>query len=142
LKATLKRQSRVAKQPTELAQILDGVPLGIVVYGKDERPKYVNTRAKEILSNPKRGIQPGLKFRRTLAQAIDYFSLHVAGTNVKYPLDRFPIYRALKGQPSSVDDLEADLVDRRIPIEVWASPVRDKVGNVKRRYRHPGYHTA
>jgi hypothetical protein len=37
----------------------------------------------------------------------------------------------LKGQPSSVDDLEADLVDRRVPLEVWASPVRDKVGNVE-----------
>jgi signal transduction histidine kinase/PAS domain-containing protein len=119
------------KTQIELSQILDGVPLGIVVYGKDQMPRYVNEWASEILSNSARGVQPGLRSRRTLAQAIDHYSFHVAGTNVKYPLDKFPIYRALKGQPSSVDDLEADLVDRRIPIEMWASPVKDKVGNVE-----------
>jgi signal transduction histidine kinase len=128
---TEKANQQLLNSQRELSQILDGVPLGIVVYGKDQMPRYVNEWASEILSNPARGIQPGLRPRRTLAQAINHYSLHVAGTNVKYPLDKFPIYRALKGQPSSIDDLEADLVDRRIPIEMWASPVKDKVGNIE-----------
>ena len=115
----------------ELSQILNGVPLGIVVYGKDQMPRYINERATEMLSNPKRGIQPRVAARRTLAQVIDYYSLHIAGTNVKYPLEKYPIYRALKGEPCSVDDVEADLVDRLVPIEMWASPVRDKVGNIE-----------
>jgi PAS domain-containing protein len=82
---TEKANQELQNSQRELSQILDGVPLGIVVYGKDQNPRYVNKRALEILSNPERGSQLDVKFRRTLAQAIDHFALHVAGTNVKYP---------------------------------------------------------
>jgi PAS domain-containing protein len=61
-----------------LSQILEGLPLGVVLYGKDHKPKYANRRAVEILSNPSRGIQPDLSAGRTLAQAIQYFSLRVS----------------------------------------------------------------
>jgi signal transduction histidine kinase/PAS domain-containing protein len=114
----------------ELNQILDGVPVGVAVYGSDEMPKYGNKRLTEILGNPKQGIQPNPKSGRTLAQALDYFSLQIAGTNERYPYDLLPIYRALKGYSSSADDLEANLVDRLVPLEMWASPIFDDAGNV------------
>jgi signal transduction histidine kinase len=114
----------------ELAQILDGVPVGVAVYGSDELPKYGNKRLIEILGNPERGIRPDPKSGRTLAQAMDYFSLQIAGTTEKYPYDLLPIYRALQGVASSADDLEANLVDRVVPLEMWASPIFDDAGNV------------
>jgi signal transduction histidine kinase len=114
----------------ELAQILDGVPVGVAVYGKDEMPKYGNKRLIEILGNPERGIRPDPKSGRTLAQAMDYFSLQIAGTNDQYPYDLLPIYRALQGVSSSADDLEANLVDRLVPLEMWATPIFDDAGNV------------
>jgi signal transduction histidine kinase len=114
----------------ELVQILDGVPVGVAVYGRDQMPKYGNKRLREILENSKRGINPDPNSGRTLAQAMDYFSLQIAGTEERYPYDLLPIYRALHGDSSSVDNLEANLVDRLVPLEMWASPIFDDDGNL------------
>ena len=62
---------------------------------------------------------------------MEYFSFHVAGTGEKYPLEDIPIYKALSGESSSVDNIEADIGDRYVPLEVWASPIRDDAGNVE-----------
>ncbi len=35
-----------------LSQILEGLPLGVVVYGIDQKPSFMNQRTSEILSNP------------------------------------------------------------------------------------------
>ena len=113
-----------------LSQILEGLPLGVVVYGKDYKPNYVNQRTIDILNNPDRDIQVDISIGRTLAQALSYFSLKQIGSDQEYPLERMPIYRALHGEQASVDDIEADLVDRRIPLEIWASPIRDEAGDV------------
>jgi signal transduction histidine kinase len=114
-----------------LSQILEGLPLGVVVYGRDQTPKYVNQRTIDILSNPEREIQVDISIGRTLAQALSYFSLKETDSDQEYPLERLPIYRALHGEQASVDDIEADLVDRRVPLELWASPVLDDAGNVE-----------
>jgi PAS domain S-box-containing protein len=37
----------------------------------------------------------------------------------------------LQGEQASADDIEADLIDRRVPLEIWASPVLDNAGNVE-----------
>ncbi len=114
-----------------LSQILEGLPLGVAVYGKDHKPSYVNQRTIDILSNPERDIQVDIFAGRTLSQAINYFSLKVAGSDKEYPLEHLPIYSALRGEPASVDDIEATLGEKRIPLEIWASPVRDDAGNVE-----------
>ncbi|MGW8319409.1 MAG: PAS domain S-box protein, partial [Candidatus Promineifilaceae bacterium] len=114
-----------------LAQILEGLPLGVVVYGKDQKPSYINRRVTEILGNPSQGIVPDLSAGRTLAQAMNYFSLVPTGTDQILPIEDMPVYRALQGEPASTDDIEADLVDRRVPLEIWASPVRDDAGDVE-----------
>jgi signal transduction histidine kinase/PAS domain-containing protein len=114
-----------------LSQTLERLPIGVVVYGKDRKPNYVNQRAMDILSNPAKGIQPDISAGRTLENAIGYFSLHVAGSGLAYPVENFPVTSALKGEPALADDIEADLGDKRIPLEVMASPIRDDAGNVE-----------
>jgi len=114
-----------------LSQILEGLPIGVVLYGKDAKPQYVNRRTVEILNDPARNIQVDISVGRTLAEAIDYFSLKVAGSNEIYPLEKIPIYSALHGEPASADDVEADLGDSRVPLEIWASPLRDEAGDVE-----------
>jgi signal transduction histidine kinase/PAS domain-containing protein len=114
-----------------LNQILEGMPLGVVVYGKDQKPEFLNKRSVEILGNPGQGIQPDIDAGRTLAQAIEYFSFQVAGTGEKYPLEKLPVYRALQGDPVSADNIEANIGDKHVPLEIWASPVRDDTGNIE-----------
>ncbi len=113
-----------------LSQILEGMPLGVVVYGMDQKPKYLNQRSIEILGNPAQGIRPSVEAGRTVAQAVNYFSFRLSGTSDKYPLERLPVYRALHGEPAFQDDIVAVLGDRLVPIEIWANPVKDSAGNV------------
>ncbi len=115
----------------QLSQILEGLPLGVVLYDKDQTPKYVNQRTIEILSNPDRKIQVDISVGRTLEQAMSYFSMKETGGDQDYPLERMPVYNALRGELAYIDDIEADLVDKRVPLEIWASPIRDEAGNVE-----------
>jgi PAS domain S-box-containing protein len=55
----------------------------------------------------------------------------VAVSNEPYPFENLPIYSALNGRPAAADDIEANLGDRKVPIEIWASPVRDSTGEVE-----------
>ena len=125
LKADVQRNER------RLAQILEGLPLGVVMYEKDQKPSYINQRVVEILTNPSRGIEPELSTGQTLAQAMAYYAFRVAGTDQPYPLAEMPISRALQGEPAAADDLEADLIDKRVPLEIWASPVKNAQGEVE-----------
>jgi signal transduction histidine kinase len=119
------------KSERRLSQILEGMPLGVVLYGKDQTPKFINQRTVEILSNPASGIQPDLVAERTMAQAIQYYSFKRADNGQEYPLEKFPPFSAIQGVTASVDDLEMDQGDRRVPLEIWASPIMDDSGNVE-----------
>jgi signal transduction histidine kinase len=115
----------------QLSQILEGLPLAVVVYGSDRRPNYGNKRTFELLTNPNRNIRPDISAGRTLETAIQYYSLKKEGTDQAYPVEKFPVHQALGGQPAYVDDVEVNDGERRIPLEIWASPMRDEQGNVE-----------
>ena len=119
------------KSESRLSQTLEGLPLGVVVYGKDQKPNYINMRSVEILGNPSQGILPDASAGRTLAQAINYYSFRISGTDQPYPLEKLPVTRAFNGELASIDDIEADLVDKRVPLEIWANPIKDDLGNVE-----------
>jgi signal transduction histidine kinase/PAS domain-containing protein len=114
-----------------LSQILEGMPLGVVLYGKDYKPKYFNRRAVDILSIPPKAIWPDIAAGRTLAQAIQYFSIKQAGSHQDYPLENFPVYKAMHGEPAHIDDAEMDPGGPPVALEYWANPVRDNAGNVE-----------
>ncbi len=114
-----------------LSQILEAMPVGVVVYGADQRPTFANKRTAEILTNPSQGIGLDLSFRRTLDQAMTHFSFRIADSDQRYPIENFPVYRALHGEHATADDIEADLGDWRVPLEIWASPVKDEQGNIE-----------
>ncbi len=132
LKAETEEGNRALRRSEfRLSQILEGLPVGVVMYGTDHKPIYLNHRVREILGNPKRGIEPNLSVGRTLTEAMDYFSFRVTDTTQPYPLHDMPVYQALEGVPASADNIAADLVDKYVPLEIWASPVRDSAGNVE-----------
>jgi signal transduction histidine kinase len=115
----------------QLSQILEGLPLAVVVYGNDRRPIYGNKRTFDILTNPDRNIRPDISAGRTLETAIQYYSLKKEGSGQPYPVEKFPVHSALEGQAAYADDIEVNDGDRRIPLEIWASPMKDESGNVE-----------
>jgi signal transduction histidine kinase len=119
------------KSGQRLSQILDSLPIGVILYGKDHKPKYANLRTIDIFRNPATGIQPDLSAGRTLAQAIPYFSLRVAGSLQEYPIEKMPVYKALQGESASADDIEMDRGEEHVALEIEASPVWDEAGNVE-----------
>jgi signal transduction histidine kinase/PAS domain-containing protein len=132
LKSGMEKANRALQSSEhQLSQILEGLPLAVVLYGQDRKPRYGNKRTYDILSNPARGILPSISAGRTLDMALVYYAFKKEGTDQAYPLQDFPIHSALHGQAASVDDVEADLGDRRVPLEVWASPIKDETGNVE-----------
>ena len=72
---------KLQRSEHQLSQILEGLPIGVVVYGKDRKPRFFNPRFKEIFNNPEQGLQPDLAAGRTLAQALKHFSFRIAGTD-------------------------------------------------------------
>jgi signal transduction histidine kinase len=115
----------------QLSQILEGLPLAVVVYGRDRRPIYGNKRTFDILTNPQRDIRPDISAGRTLETAIQYYSLKKEGTDQTYPVEKFPVHSALQGEPAYADDIEVNDGERRIPLEIWASPMKDEAGNIE-----------
>ena len=105
--------------------------MAVVVYGNDRRPSYGNKRTFEILTNPDRNIRPDISAGRTLEAAIQYYSLKKEGTDQPYPVEKFPVHSALLGGPAYADDIEVNDGDRRIPLEIWASPMKDEMGNTE-----------
>jgi light-regulated signal transduction histidine kinase (bacteriophytochrome) len=61
----------------------------------------------------------------------DRVPLFLAGTEQRYPADRQPIARALRGERAHSLDVELRLpTGRRVPLEVWAAPVHGPRGNI------------
>lgn len=127
---TKEANRRLPQSQQELSQTLEGLPIGAVVYGPERTPTYINPRARSILSNPEKGIKPDLAAGRTLADAVEYYAFRIVDSDTAYPVEQIPVWQAFEGRSAAVDDLEADLGDRRVALEIWANPVRDAQGNV------------
>ena len=65
LKAEAERASRKLQDSEQrLNQTLEAMPVGVVVYGPDQRPTYMNKRTIDILTNPDKGLAPDPWTRR------------------------------------------------------------------------------
>src|SRR5262245_36821391 len=107
----------------QLFQFLEEMPVAIFVLGADRKPLYANRAAQRILGQ---GIAPDAR-PEDLAST---YRVYIAGTKTEYPNDRLPIMRAIGGESCVVDDVEIHHPDRVVPVEVWASPIRDANGAI------------
>jgi signal transduction histidine kinase len=132
LKAQTERTNQELRNSEQrLTQILEGLPIGVILYGKDHKPKYGNRRMVDIFSNPVKGVQPDLSFGRTLEKAIPYYALRVAGSHQEYPIENMPVYKALQGETATADDIEMNRGNEIVELEIQASPILDDAGNVE-----------
>jgi len=100
---------------------LDAFPLGVIITGADNKSRYANLAAQDLLG---RAIPAGVDVSELNSQ------LFLAGTDEPSPPTRSTIARALAGESTERDDIEIQRPESRIAVEAWGSPVRDRKGRV------------
>lgn len=106
-----------------LAQFLEAVPVGVIVLNAQGKYYYGNRIANQILG-------------KDCLLSIDYEDLtrdcqiFITGTNQRYPVDQLPGKRALKGESTSVDNLELRKENQVIFLESWGTPIFDEKSNI------------
>jgi PAS domain S-box-containing protein len=107
-----------------LFQILEALPMGVVVRDAQGHLYYANRTAQEVVGG-------GPDHRLDLAEGPPTYAMFVTGTEEPYPLDRHPVLRAYRGEAAWVDDLELRPPGRRIPLRVGAAPIFGADGGVE-----------
>ncbi len=102
-------------QQRELMEILEHVPVGVIVRTADDRPYYANRAARRLVGQPDEHGQ---------------YPLFEAGTDQRYPHDRAPITRALAGDEIEVSDMEVRHDGDIVPLHVRGGAVRRPDGAI------------
>jgi PAS domain S-box-containing protein len=107
-----------------LFQFLDALPVAVFITSPGGEPYYANEEAERVLG---RGVVPDVG----AAQLARTYNAFQSGTDRPYPTERMVIYRATRGEPSHLDDMEIRKPDGAvIPLEVWGRPVYGADGEV------------
>ncbi len=116
-------EATLRESEQRLLRFLDALPVGVFVVEPDGRPFYANRSATELLG---KGIVPDA----ATDQLAEVYRAFVAGTDQLYPVDRMPLVRALRGETSSIDDMEIERPDGRVLIEIHGAPIYDAEGRI------------
>jgi PAS domain S-box-containing protein len=121
-----KRQAlqELAASERRSAQYLEAIPVGVAVFTPDQRLVYVNRKALDLVGSTGAQMDSFPGSRPT-------YRFNVAGTDAAYPDERLPLLRALRGEASSVDNVDVVTPTRRFPASMWAAPVHDLDGRVE-----------
>ncbi|MFB8787309.1 MAG: AAA family ATPase [Potamolinea sp.] len=106
-----------------LVQLLEAVPVGVFVIDSQGKPYYANQTAQQILG---KGIVPKAK----ATQLSEIYQAYLTGTNQLYPTKQQPIVRALKGETTTIDNIEIRQAGKIIPLEVSATPIFNDQGQI------------
>ncbi|MGF1515923.1 MAG: EAL domain-containing protein [Elainellaceae cyanobacterium] len=105
-----------------LHAFLDALPMGVVVIDLAGQPTYLNRAGKQLL-----GLGPDDAWPDTI---VELFQIYQDDTKQAYSEAELPGLRALKGEVVHLKDLELRRQQQRIPLEAWATPIRDDRGQV------------
>ncbi len=108
---------------SRLTQFLEAVPVGVSVHDTTGKLTYANQTAKQLI-----GID-SLPDTKT-EQLPETYHVYLSETKQLYPIEQLPVVKALSGESSTVDDMALHRPDRIIPLEVWATPIYDEMGQV------------
>ena len=112
------QQLALLQSEGRLRQFLEAMPVAVGVHDRAGNSCYSNRLARELLGRK----TSDLPFSENLT--------YIAGTQQPYPAEKLPMLRALRGEASTVDDLELELDQQRIPLEVSGMPIYDTAGEV------------
>jgi PAS domain S-box-containing protein len=113
----------LSESESRLAQFLDAMPVGVFVTDRHGLPYYTNQMGKQILGQ-------AIVESANPEQLQEIYQGYLAGSYQRYPSDRDPIVKALKGESIRVDDMEIRRPDKIIPIESSGTPIYDESGHI------------
>jgi PAS domain S-box-containing protein len=99
----------------QLVQIMDGLPMGVLVIDRAGIVKYVNRAARNLFGER---AETGVDFRAI-------YSVANAVTGEPIPDERMPLMRALRGESTTMSDQEVHVRDRLLEVGITAAPVYD-----------------
>ena len=113
----------LSQSESKLNQILEAIPVGVSVHDITGKLIYANQTSRQLL-----GIE-SLPEAET-EQFAEVYEVYQAGTEQLYPPENMPVVRSLRGERARVDDMEIRLSDRRVPLEVYSTPLLDGTGEI------------
>jgi PAS domain S-box-containing protein len=118
-----KLYSEIEEKQRQLAQFLEAMPVGVFVIDPNGKPYYANQTAQQILGK-------GIVTEVVSHQLSETYQAYLSGTDRLYSTEQQPIMRALKGERTTIDDLEIHQANKIVPLEVSATPVFDEKGQI------------
>ncbi len=118
--ANAKLYAKVRENQKQITQFLDAIPTGVLVTDAGGKPCYINQAGQDIL---------GDEFM-AFGSEIQLDKFYQAGSDQHYNRDCMPVFRAIAGEDTKADDLEIRHSDRAIPLEVSATPIYNKSGDI------------
>ncbi|MBD1808828.1 AAA family ATPase [Microcoleus sp. FACHB-SPT15] len=119
----LDREKELRQSERRLTQLLEAMPVGVFVADAKGKAYYVNSQAERLLGK-------GVIDNTNPEQLPEAYQLYLAGSGQIYPTQRDPVFCALEGASTNIDDMEIRQSDKIIPIEVWGTPIYDEDRNV------------
>ncbi|MEI6063952.1 MAG: PAS domain S-box protein, partial [Pseudanabaena sp. ELA748] len=106
-----------------LLQFIDAISIGIAVHDSTGQLIYINDMGRSLLGTNRYS-------ESETDRLSEFFQIYRAGTEALYPIEDLPSSRALAGESIQVSDLEIHRPDRIVPLEVSATPIFDRQGQV------------
>ncbi len=104
-------------------RFMERLPVGVFVINAAGKPYYANETAMQLLG---KGIAKNVE----ADQLADVYQVYMEGTDLEYPLEKLPILRALGGLATEAEDVEIHRPDGILSLQVWATPIINKHGNI------------
>lgn len=107
-----------------MLQWVDGLPLGVLVLDMNGQVHYANRRLEEVLGVDLVGLSKKLSIHAPV-NVFDAIGGTVAGTGKRFPSGLHPLFRAMHGEVSNIEDLEITVRGEPRRFRVTGRPVRN-----------------
>ena len=107
-----------------MLQWVDGLPLGVLVLDMNGQVHYANRRLEEVLGVDLVGLSRKLSIHAAV-NVFDAIGGTVAGTGKRFPSGLHPLFRAMHGEVSNIEDLEITVRGEPRRFRVTGRPVRN-----------------
>ncbi|WP_445172655.1 PAS domain S-box protein [Microcoleus sp.] len=115
--------AKLHENESRLTQYLEAMPLGVCVLDANGQSFYANQKARKVFG---KGSVPHINSEQKAA----IYQFYKAGTNQRCPVEDLPIMQALRGESVRTEGVEIRTGDKIIPVESWATPIYDSIGDI------------